>query len=138
MNKIASIVQHNMDEFCKDEIVIYKGETYTFFDSGLTRNVFVNEDKTRVIKFLNGDRIIDHNQEEFDIYENASEEKKKELAITTIDVGIIEQEFCNPVKFDERKMTIKQMLFARSCRHEVGWNKNGELVCFDLNEYKRY
>jgi hypothetical protein len=138
MNKIETIKYIRTDNETIDKIVVYKGESYTFFDSGLTRNVFVNEDKTRVIKFLAEGRSFDHNQEEFEIYEHASEEKRKELAKTTLDTGIIEQEFCNPVKFDDRKMTIKQMLFARSCRYEVGWNKDGNLVCFDLDEYKKY
>ena len=30
------------------------------------------------------------------------------------------------------------MLFADSCRGEVGWTKEGKLVCFDLDEYKKY
>lgn len=29
------------------------------------------------------------------------------------------------------------MRFAMSCRNEVGW-KDGELVCYDLDEFKKY
>jgi len=125
-----------------DSPILYKGECFTFFDTGLTRYVFANADKTKVIKILieKEEGRFDFNAEEADIYINASDEKKSKLAKTelTYNGTIIEQEFCNPIKFDDRKMTIPQILFASSCRNEVGWTKEGKLVCFDLNEYMKY
>ena len=139
--KLEQIIkQDKIDSSITKQAIIYKGEAYTFFDTGLTRFVFTNKDKTKVIKLLIDKRGMDFNLEESYIYDNASDEKKLELAKTelTYNGSIIEQEFCNPIKFDDRKMTIPQMLFASSCRNEVGWTKEGKLVCFDLDEYKKY
>lgn len=120
--------------------ILYKGEIFTYFDMGLTRYVFVNKDKTKVIKLLIEESQYNFNKEEFEIYSNANDEKKKHLAKTELTYNglIIEQEFCNPIKFDTRILTIPQILFASSCRNEVGWTKEGNLVCFDLDEYKKY
>jgi hypothetical protein len=138
MNKIETIIQQ--DTRVSHEAIFYKGEVFTFFDSGLTRNVFTNDDKTLVIKVLIERQYKDYNLEEAEIYENASEEVRKEMAETKLvmDGFLIEQEFCNPIKFDDRNQTIPEMLFADSCRGEVGWTKEGKLVCFDLDEYKKY
>lgn len=136
------ILQDKLDESVKKKAILYKGEVFTYFDSGLTRHVFTNESKTKVIKLLIDNREFNHdfNKEEVDIYTNASEETRKQLAKTelTYDGFVVEQEFCNPIKFDDRKLTIPQMLFAGSCRNEVGWTADGNLVCFDLDEYKKY
>jgi len=80
----------------------------------------------------------DFNQEEFDIYENAKGERRDQMVETTISSGIIEQEFVTPIKFGGKKLTIPQRMFAMSCRNEVGWSKDGKLLCFDLDEYKKY
>ncbi len=139
--KIEQVIkQDKIDSSITKQAIIYKGEAFTFFDTGLTRFVFTNKDKTKVIKLLINKDSVDYNLEEEQIYKNASEEKRKELAKTelTYNGSIIEQEFCNPIKFDERKLTIPQMMFASSCRNEVGWTKEGKLVCFDLDEYKKY
>jgi hypothetical protein len=134
------IQQETVESSIKEQAILYKGEVFTFFDSGQTRYVFTNKDKTKVIKILIEKNSKDFNLEEDEIYRNASDEKRKELAETKLTMNgmIIEQEFCNPIKFDNRKLTIPQMLFASSCRNEVGWNKEGELVCFDLDEYRKY
>lgn len=122
------------------QAVLYKGEAYTFFDEGLTRYVFANKDKTKVIKILiDEDKYAkDFNQEELDIYNSASDEKKRQLAKTEMNGRIIEQEFCEPIKFNQRPLTIPQIRFAQSCRNEVGWTADGRLVCFDLSELKKY
>lgn len=141
MIRIENIIQQDkLDKDITKQVILYKDEAYTFFDTGLTRYVFTNKDKTKVIKILieNREGRFDYNEEEFEIYQNASDEKRKELACTEMNGRIIEQEFCTPIKFDTREMTIKQMLFAKSCRNEVGWTKDGKLVCFDLDEYKKY
>lgn len=139
--RIEQILQQDkIDDSIMKQVILYKNEVFTYFDSGLTRHVFVNADKTRVIKLLKDNRGKDFNEEEVNIYKNANESLKKELAetSTSYDGFVVEQEFCNPIKFDERAMTIKQTLFATSCRNEVGWTADGRLVCFDLDEYKRY
>jgi hypothetical protein len=78
------------------------------------------------------------NEEELDIYENADDEDKEKMAETTLVNGMIEQEFVLPIKFGGKKLTIAQRLFARKCRNEVGWDKDGNLKCFDLDEYMKY
>lgn len=138
--EIEQIIYKDIDKSVTGQAVFYKGEIFTYFDTGLTRFVFTNKDKTKVIKLLIHKDSKDYNLEEKQIYDNASEVVKNELAKTdlTYDGLIIEQEFCNPIKFDNRKMTMQQILFARSCRNEVGWAKDGRLVCFDLDEYRKY
>lgn len=139
--KIEQVVNLDVcDRSITEQVILYKGEAYTFFDEGLTRFVFANENKTKVIKLLIDKNSFDFNKEEADIYLNARPLVKEEMASTelTYNGTIIEQEFCNPIKWDFRKLTIPQILFANSCRNEVGWNKNDKLVCFDLNEYKKY
>lgn len=134
------INQDKLDESVKKQAILYKGEVFTYFDSGLTRHVFVNDNKTKVIKILVDKNSYEFNQEEVEIYRDADEETKKQMAATelTYDGFVVEQEFCNPIKFDDRKLTIPQMLFAGSCRNEVGWTADGRLVCFDLDEFKKY
>jgi hypothetical protein len=140
MNKIEHIIlQDTLDDSIRKQPVLYKGEVFEYFDTGLTRYVFVNKDKTKVIKILIKADCIDYNQEELEIYENADEETRKQLAETEMsDSRIIEQEFCNPIKFDDRKLTIPQIRFAGACRNEVGWDLDGNLKCFDLDEYMKY
>ena len=82
MNKIETIIQQ--DTRVSHEAIFYKGEVFTFFDSGLTRNVFTNDDKTLVIKVLIERQYKDYNLEEAEIYENASEEVRKEMAETKL------------------------------------------------------
>lgn len=139
--RIENIINKDrIDSSVTKQAILYNGEMFTYFDVGLTRYVFVNKDKTKVIKILIDKRLHDYNLEESEIYENADDEIKKDFAKTelTYDGSIIEQEFCNPIKFDGRKLTIPQILFASSCRDEVGWTADGRLVCFDLDEYKKY
>lgn len=142
-HKIEYIIQQDkVDSSITSQAILYKGEVFTYFDMGLTRYVFVNADKTKVIKILieKSKYGHDYNLEESEIYENASDEKKLQMAKTELayDGYIIEQEFCNPIKMDDRKLSISQVLFAESCRNEVGWTLDGRLVCFDLDEYKKY
>lgn len=122
------------------DVILYKGEAFTFFDEGGTRYVYTNADKTKVIKVLIDSHLFDFNKDEAEIYNNASPEIKATMAKTELTYNgmIIEQEFCNPIKFDKRRMTIPQISFASSCRNEVGWTKDGVLVCFDLDEYRKY
>lgn len=126
----------SLDE-ARQMAIVHKGEVFTYFDEGLTRYVFANEDKTKVVKILMEKNGHDFNKEEVDIYKEASAEVRDKMAATTISGGLIEQEFVEPIKFAGRKLTIPQMMFARSCRNEVGW-KGDKLVCFDLDEFMKY
>jgi len=139
-DNIEQIITQGVNSRIEESVIFYNNEIYTYWDSGLTRYVFVNEDKTKVVKLLIESKTHDYNKEEFEIYVNASDEKKKELAKTTLGINglFIEQEFCNPIKLDARKLNIPQMLFERKCRNEVGWTADGNLVCFDLDEYKKW
>jgi hypothetical protein len=143
--KIEHIIRKEvLSEEMKNQTLHFQGEQYFYFDSGNTRHVFANKNKTKVVKILinkNG-FFTDFNQEEYDIYQNADETTKTALAKTEIHTEgfntVIVQEFCNPIDQDERSMTIPETLFAESCRNEVGWTADGRLVCYDLSEYKRY
>lgn len=35
-------------------------------------------------------------------------------------------------------MNLLQIQFAGKCRDEVGWDKDGNLKCFDLDEYRKW
>tara|TARA_R110000796_G_C14481474_1_gene426745 strand:- start:288 stop:713 length:426 start_codon:yes stop_codon:yes gene_type:complete len=117
--------------------IMHEGEIFSYFDEGLTRHVFANEDNTKVIK-LEQSNIGTFNELEDKIYRNAKDEHKAKMAKTKLVNGFIEQEFVMPIKFGGIKLTMAQVRFATSCRNEVGFNKEGELVCFDLDEYKKY
>lgn len=118
--------------------VLYKGEIYQYYDEGLTRRVYVNSDKTRVIKVLISDDSINYNGEEYDIYINSS--NKGDMVHTEIseDGMIVEQEYVTPLKWYDGKLGFRDIKFAMSCRNEVGINKDGKVLCFDLSEYKKY
>lgn len=125
-------------EEAKNMLIFHKGELYSYFDEGCTRHVFVNKDETRVIKILQRDTGTDFNTEEANIYTNASDETKEQMAKTLLVNGMIEQEFVTPIKFGGKRLTIPQKLFASKCRNEVGWTEDGRLVCFDLDEFMKY
>lgn len=138
---IENILNQNVNSITNKDAIFYKGELYTYYKSGLTRHVFVNQDKTKVIKSLISDKTFakDYNKEEQQIYIDADDETKLLMAETTLSLeGFIEQEFCTPLKESDNVLTLKQILFASSCRNEVGWTKDNRLVCFDLDEFKKY
>lgn len=116
--------------------IMHQGEMFSYFDEGCSRYVFVNEDKTKVIK-IEQSKYGNFNEQEYNVYKNASEAQKEMMADTKLTNGLIEQEFVLPIKFGGRKLTMEQIRFAASCRNEVGW-KGDKLVCFDLDEFKKY
>jgi hypothetical protein len=113
--------------------ILYNNEIYTFLNSGLTRNVFVNSDKTKVIKILIDNNSINHNEIEYKIFDL----NNNQMAITEYDKinNIIIQEYVKPV---DRELTLSEIKFSMACRGEVGLTKLDKLVCFDLDEYKKY
>jgi hypothetical protein len=117
--------------------IMHQGEMFSYFDEGCTRFVFSNEDRTKVIKLEKEGRGT-FNQIEIDIYKNASDEDLAHMAETKMINGFIEQEFVMPIKFGGKRLTMEQIRFSRSCRSEVGWTKDDRLLCFDLDEYKKY
>jgi hypothetical protein len=125
----------------KSMVILHKQEVFTHYDSGGTRHVFVNADKTKVIKLLVNKNGIDFNLDEFKRYENASDEHRAKMIPTTLQFGglMVEQDFCLPIsKGGTPPQTFSEILFAAACRDEVGRDKDGKLVCFDLDEYMRY
>lgn len=144
MPRIDVIAQQQSDEN-KADVIIVNGEAFTFKATGLTRRVFENADKTKVVK-VPVEKYSQHfNDDERDIWDNASEEKRKELATTEmLPNGYIMQEYLhslddpNTADWLGRIMTMKEIRFADSCRSDVGFDKDGNLKCFDLEEYKKY
>jgi hypothetical protein len=130
----------NEQKILKGDSVLYKGEVWNYFDMGLSRIVYVNSDRTRVVKFLIDELGVNHNQIEMDIYQSSDNVSKRELAFTQIDENglVVEQEFVLPIKFSDRELSLKQIQFAGRCRDEVGWDSDGNLKCFDLSEYNKW
>lgn len=118
-------------------VFFHEGEIYKYYDQGLSRYVFVNEEKTKVIK-VQIHPEMDDNEKEFNVYNKASEEDKEKMAHTKLIGGLIEQEYVIPIKWAGKSLTEEQKKFALSCRKEVGFRKDGTLVCFDLSDYKKY
>lgn len=128
-----------------NDVIIVNGEAFTYKNSGLTRRVYVNKDKTLVIKIPLKESYNYCNKEEVSIYENAADKVKTQMAETKIlPNGYIMQEFLwtldDPL-IDEiitRDITVDEIRFARSCREDVGFDKNGVMKCHDLEEFRKY
>ncbi len=135
------VINLNNEDFT-ESIVYFQGECFFYKNSGLTRHVFANKDKTKVIKIPIED--IFFNIEENDIYQNASDEVKEQFAITELKDGYIIQEFLYTLDDPEtekwlgRGLTIAEIKLAMSCRSNVGFDKNFKLKVYDLHEYKKY
>jgi hypothetical protein len=123
---------------CLGSIIAFKGVVYSYWDEGCTRYVFTNEDQTKVIKIPKDGFSQMYNDSEYETYSTATEEDRDKMALTELVDGVIVQEFVMPIKWAGKKLTIPQEIFARKCRNEVGWDSEGELVCFDLDEYLKY
>jgi len=143
-------IEHNInfEQYSQEndaDAIMVNNEMFTFKATGLTRRVFVNADKTKVIKVPVKLDTFHYNDEEIKCWNNASDEKRLELASTKIlDNGYIEQEFLHTLddptteEWLGRGLKQKEMRFATSCRDDVGFDKDGNLKCFDLHEYKLY
>ncbi len=143
---IEKIIQADKDSLENNaDIIIVNGEAFTFKNSGLTRRVFVNADKSKVVKVLVKGNSKDYNKEEIECWNGASDTVKKELAETELlDNGYIMQEYLHTLDDPEtanwlgRSLTMKEIRLAGSCRNDVGFDKDGNMKCFDLHEYKQY
>lgn len=117
----------------KEACVVINGQVFSYLDSGLTRDVFVNEDKTVVIKI---DKEKGFNEEELRIYESARPDVQKNMARTWQEDGYLFQEYLD--REWQSKVPLDQFVWAAKSRNEVGLDKDGNLKCYDLSEYMRY
>lgn len=139
-------LQTDQNSFENDaDVIVVNGEIFTYKNTGLSRRVFVNKEKTHVIKVPVKKHSQHFNDEEVELWEAASEERRKEYATTEIlPNGYIKQEFLHTLddaeteKWLGRNLTMKEVRFARSCREDVGFDKEGNLKVYDLHEYKKY
>lgn len=146
MSKIEHIIRVNTaTNISKSDVILVNGEAFTYKNQGLTRIVFVNKDKTQIVK-IPLDKIHQiHNDNEAKLWEKADETRRAELAETTLlPNGYVVQEYLQTLddadteKILNRSMTMKEIRFATSCRNEVGFDKTGKLKCYDYDEYKKY
>ena len=119
--QVIDILENKISvEQARNMVIIHQNEAFTYFDEGCTRFVFVNKDKSKVIK-INKSNSKNFNQDEIDIWDGASEETRKDFAKTNYINLLIEQEFVLPIKYAGIKLNMEQIRFAQSCRNEVGW-----------------
>jgi hypothetical protein len=144
MSKIEQIINVNTATVESTAVVILvNGEAFTYKNSGLTRRVFVNADKTLIIKVPI--TVLDqvHNDNEAELWSEADEETRSQLAETQrLSNGYILQEFLQTLDDEtteewlNRPMSMSEIRFATSCRNEVGYDTNGKLKCYDYDEFK--
>lgn len=138
----------NLDQFSQEnnaDIIIVNGEAFYYKASGITRRVFANKEKTKVIKVPVERDAFRWNEEEIRCWNEANEQTRLELASTKLlENGYIEQEYLHTLDDPStedwlgRPMTMKEIRLAKSCRQDVGYDKDGNLKCFDLHEYKQW
>lgn len=119
-------------------LIMHNNETFKYWDEGCTRYVYVNADRTKVVKIEKMKHSTKWNEDEINRYKEASDEDRELMAPTRLIGNIIEQDFVLPIKYGGKRLNIEQADFAASCRSEVGWTRDGRLVCFDLDEFKKY
>jgi hypothetical protein len=146
MSRIEQIVDVNTATVeSTADVILVNGEAFTYKNSGLTRRVFVNKDKTLVVKVPINTYDQTHNDKEAKHWSESSEEERKQLAETKrLPNGFIVQEFLQTLDDDTtpewlgRPLTMTEIAFASSCRSEVGFDANGVLKCYDYDEFKKY
>jgi hypothetical protein len=146
MTKIEQIIEVNTATVeSKADVIFVNGEVFTYKNSGLTRRVFVNEDKTLVVKVPVDTQSQIHNDAEITFWDEASDEIKPQLAETKrLPNGWVIQEYLHTLDDPEteewlgRPLTNKELRFAASCRSDVGFDNEGNIKCYDLEEYKQW
>lgn len=146
MSKIEQIVNVNTATVeSKADVILVNGEAFTYKNSGLTRRVFVNKDKTLIVKVPITVEDQRHNDKEAELWAEANDETRSQLAETQkLSNGYILQEFLQTLDDEttegwlNRPMTMSEIRFATSCRNEVGYDTNGKLKCYDYDEFKKY
>lgn len=134
----------------KGDAIFHNGKVFTFHETGLTRRVYVNAERTKVLKVPVSLIDYEHNRHEAEAWEQMNSEKREEFAeCKLLENGWLEMEFLvtlNELSKDEKlaeewshiDLSAAQMAFAASCRNEVGFDKDGKLKCYDYDEYRRY
>jgi len=146
MSKIEQIVNVNTATVeSKADVILVNGEAFTYKNSGLTRRVFVNKDKTLIVKVPINVEYQVHNDNEAELWLEADDETRSQLAETKrLSNGYILQEFLQTLDDEtteewlNRPMSMSEIRFATSCRNEVGYDTNGKLKCYDYDEFKKY
>lgn len=146
MSKIEHIINASTATVeSKADVIVVNGEAFTYKNTGLTRRVFVNKDKTLIVKVPINNFDQRHNDNEADLWNRADDEIKSQLAETArLPNGYILQEYLQTLDDPDteeklgRPMTMAEIRFATSCRNEVGFDSNGILKCYDYDEFKAY
>jgi len=146
MSKIEQIINVNQATVeSTADVIFVNGEAYTFKNTGLTRRVFVNKEKTLVIKVPTQTHFQIHNDNEAKLWAEASDEIRLQLAETKqLSNGYILQEYLHTLDDKDteawlgRSMKMSEIRFATSCRNDVGYDDEGRLKCYDYDEFKKY
>ncbi len=128
------------------EAVLFEGVAYVYHNTGLTRRVFVNKEKTKVVKIPVTEHDFDHNKAEAEQWANASEKMRARLTpCRLLSNGWLEMDFLytlndkeTEAKWGHLDLTVEEITFASSCRNEVGFDTEGKLRCYDYDEYMKY
>lgn len=127
------------------DVILVNGKAFTYKNTGLTRRVFVNSDKTLIIKVPITRHDQRYNDKEAEHWDECSEDERTQLAETKrLANGYILQEFLQTLDDDStpewlgRPLTMTEIAFASSCRSDVGFDANGVLKCYDYDEFKKY
>jgi len=130
----------------KSDAVMWNNEAWTFHATGLTRRVFVNADRTKVIKVPVSYFDYQHNKNEAESWKTLDDKLRDEFAeCTLLPNGWLQMEFLTTLndpdvfeKWGHRELSVEELQFASACRNEVGFDKDGKLKCYDYDEYRKY
>jgi hypothetical protein len=129
----------------KADAIVVNGQLFLFKNTGLTRRVFVNKELGIVVKVPITEHDRRYNEREADLWESMGDEKRKTFAETKLlPNGYVIQEFLHTMDDDEtpewlgRSLTMEEIFFSRACRDEVGFDKDGNMKCYDFDEYMKY
>lgn len=129
-----------------EDAVMFDNKVYLYHNQGLTRKVFANKEKTKVIKVPVSKRDYEYNKSEAEWWASASEEQRKTMTpCRLLSNGWLEMDFLYTLndpetqnKFGHIELTMEEIQFATSCRNEVGFDAEGKLRCYDFDEYRKY
>ena len=144
-NIIEQVAETNQSQQ-KADAVVFNEVAYFYHNEGLTRKVFANKEKTKVVKIPVSKFDFEHNRKEAEMWESASEERRKTLTpCRLLANGWLEMDFLYTLndpetdsKFGHIDLTAEEIQFAYSCRNEVGFDTEGKLRCYDYDEYMKY
>ncbi len=127
------------------DVILVNGVPFFYKNTGNTRRVFVNKEKTLVVKVPITTLDQQYNDNEAQKWDEFSDEVRTQFAETKLlEGGYVVQEYLHTMDDPEtenwlgRNMTMSEVRFALSCRNEVGYDANGVLKCYDYDEFKKY